>query len=102
MILHINLSEDKELRNAILGMVQEAVRTNFRDIMKNTQTDEILKKVKDQVDLTMARIQIDYSYEKVYNMIQDKIVQNILNRINIQSLQKEVIDTIADRIYQAR
>ena len=100
MILKINLSEDKELRNAVLELVQDAVKTNIRDIVKNTQTDEVMEKLRKSIESSISIIIDQFEHQDIYIRFYDSIVNEIMNKININKIQKEIIQTVADRIYK--
>lgn len=100
MILKINLSEDKELRNAVLELVQDAVKTNIRDIVKNTQTDEVMEKLRKSIESSISIIRDQFEHQDIYIRFYDSIVNEIMNKININKIQKEIIQTVADRIYK--
>ena len=100
MILKINLSEDKDLRNAVLELVQDAVKTNIRDIVKNTQTDEVMEKLRKSIESSISIIRDQFEHQDIYGRFYDSIINEIMNKININKIQKEIIQTVADRIYK--
>ena len=99
MILNINLSEDKELRKAVLGMVQEAVRTQIRDIMHNTLQDEIMCKLKNSIEASIGRIREDFSQCNMYNRFYIAIKNDVKESIDMNALKQEIINEVANRIF---
>ena len=59
MILHLNISEDKELRNAILSEVRAAIKSDIRNTIKdtvNSAMEEKAPKINEAIDKFLERV----------------------------------------------
>lgn len=86
MILHLNISEDKELRNAILSEVRAAIKNDIRNTIKDTVNsviEEKKPKINESVDKFLDHIK-DNTNERVNWIIRevDRISDSAKKEIN--------------------
>ena len=86
MILHLNISEDKELRNAILSEVRAAIKSDIRNMIKDTVTgvfEEKQPKINENIDKLLDHLEknADERINWIVNRV-DKIADAAKKEIN--------------------